>query len=142
MPLHAEGRLSYWFLGLADRPFRPYVHLGGGLAQVDVKAKVVPKDCTPDQGGAAPRGDQPTSLDAFVDCSKAQGEYDSANNPDLPTVTLDAYRRLGQGFVAAGGGVLFAVSGSVGAQLNLNVMYMLPDSGLVLEPSLGGVYAF
>jgi hypothetical protein len=112
------------------------------LALVDVTAKVVPNDCTPDLGGAAPRGDQPTSLDAFVDCSKAQGEYDSANNPDLPTVTLDAYRRLGQGFVAAGGGVLFAVSGSVGAQLNLNVMYMLPDSGLVLEPSLGGVYAF
>lgn len=141
-PGHFEGRLSYWLLGLADQPFRPYVHIGGGMAQVDVKAKVVPKDCTPvgDEGPAS--SDQPEDYEAFVECADASGRYDSANQPDLPTVNLDAYRRLGQGFITAGGGVIFAIGSYLGAQLNLNAMYMLPSTGLVLEPSLGGVYAF
>lgn len=43
LPFHAEARATYWFgtTPLGKRGFRPYVHAGGGLAQVD--ARVVAK---------------------------------------------------------------------------------------------------
>jgi hypothetical protein len=61
--------------------------------------------------------------------------------PELPTKTLDAYRKLGNAFVTAGGGVLLPLGQSTALQLNLNAMFMLPSSGLVLQPSLGFEYA-
>jgi hypothetical protein len=56
LPVHGEGRAKYWFGRnvLAKRGIRPYVHLGGGIAQVDAKLPVTI------QAGA----DQPT-LDAY-----------------------------------------------------------------------------
>jgi hypothetical protein len=57
---------------------------------------------------------------------------------------FDAWRKLGLGFVTAGGGALatFGRSRTHGVQLNVNVMYMLPSSGVVLEPSAGYVLSF
>ena len=110
---------------------QPYAHLTAGMAQVDLRTEVVVNDCS----------NEP-SYDDFLDCIDASGDYDSANDPDLPTEKLDAYKKLGQGFAGVGAGVVFAVADSIGAQLNLNFMYMFPDTGLVIEPSLGGVYAF
>jgi hypothetical protein len=52
-------------------------------------------------------------------------------------VTLDAYRKLGQGFVTIGGGAMYAFGKNHGLVLNLNFMYMLPSSGIVFEPSVG-----
>ena len=53
---------------------------------------------------------------------------------------LDAYKKLGQSFVNIGGGAMYALSPSSGIQLNLNIMFMLPTSGTVIEPSLGYVF--
>ncbi len=131
LPLHLELALGYWMLGLAEQGVRPYVRLSGGVAQVDLKTQVVASDCSSEP-----------SYEAFIHCINAEGDYDSANDPDLPSVTLDAYKKLGQGFVGLGGGALFAVGQSVAAQLNVNLMVMLPDSGLVIEPSLGVTYSF
>jgi hypothetical protein len=64
------------------------------------------------------------------------------SNGQLVTRQLDAWRKMGTTFVGAGGGVLYDLGDRFGAQLNLNVMYMLPSTGLVLEPSLGGVMKF
>lgn len=112
LPYHAEGRLSYWFgsLPLGRKGFRFYAHVGGGLAQVDARVGVKIRDRNRVEGGP----------------------YEEAQ--------LEAWKKLGQGFITAGGGTVFALSPQFGLQLNLNLIYMLPASGLVIQPSLGAVY--
>ncbi len=123
LPLHFEPRATYFPLG-TSAPFRPYVHLGGGLAQVDAMLEVRAIDCT-----------NPTS-GTVQDCQSSKETRLGR------AVTLDAYRKLGQGFLTAGGGAQYMVSPNMGAQLNLNLMYMLPTTGLVVQPSIGGLYSF
>lgn len=130
LPVHAEARLHYWLGGLSAKGPRPYVHLGGGIAQVDIKkSSVTVRDCSEEAG-----------RQAFLDCIAARDAYDSANDPDLPEKTLDAYRKLGNGFVTAGGGVLFSLGANAALQVNLNAMLMTPSIGFVMQPSLGLVY--
>ncbi len=57
-------------------------------------------------------------------------------NPDA-LVDLDAWKKLGQGFLTAGGGAMLGLGKSASLQLNVNLMYMLGSSGVVIEPSLG-----
>ncbi|HTV19868.1 MAG TPA: hypothetical protein VMG12_14385 [Polyangiaceae bacterium] len=131
LPIHVEGRAHYWLRPLSTSGWHPYVHLGGGLAQVDIKkGDVTVRDCS-----------EAPARQAFLDCIAATNAYDSANDPELPTRTLDAYRKLGNAFVTAGGGFMLPLGQSTALQLNLNAMYMLPSSGLVLQPSLGFEYA-
>jgi hypothetical protein len=130
LPVHAEARVHYWLTGLSNEGPRPYVHLGGGIAQVDIrKGSVTVRDCSEEAG-----------RQAFLDCIAAQDAYAAENDPDLPEKTLDAYRKLGNGFVTAGGGVLFALGGDAALQVNLNAMLMTPSVGFVIQPSLGLVY--
>lgn len=114
LPFHAEVRAAYWFgkNALAKRGFRPYLQVGGGLAQVD--AKVIVK--VEDNGSEAAR----------------------MQNPPTDT-TADAWKKLGTVFLEGGGGVVYAFTPSFGLQLNLNAMMMLGSSGFALEPSLGAV---
>jgi hypothetical protein len=127
LPIHLEGRGKYWFGRnvFSRKGLRPYVALGGGLAQVDVKL--------------------PTTV---VDCLD-KSHVDPATNKALPNtscllsgkpgnqITLDAYRKLGQGFVTIGGGAMYAFGKNHGLVLNLSFMYMLPSSGVVFEPTVG-----
>jgi hypothetical protein len=54
------------------------------------------------------------------------------------TVTsVKATKQLGQGFVSAGAGMMYAVAKNHGVILNLTFMVPLPSTGLVIEPSLG-----
>jgi hypothetical protein len=53
LPVHAEGRFSYYFLGNDKPGLRPYAHLGGGLADVqglvtknNVTSCFAPGDCS------------------------------------------------------------------------------------------------
>jgi hypothetical protein len=132
LPVHIEARVSYWLRALSASGVRPYLHLGGGIAEVDVKkSNVSVRDCS----------EEPTR-DAFLDCINALGAYDPANNPELPSKTLDVYSKLGNAFVTTGGGALIGLGDNTGLQLNLNAMLMLPTVGVVLEPSLGIVYGF
>jgi hypothetical protein len=105
LPVHAEGRLAYWFKSLGQPGIRPYVAVGGGLAQVDAKITV------PILTTAGPQN-------------------------------VDVYKRLGQGFITLAPGAVFPLSANMGVQANLNIMYMLPVSGIVLEPSVGAVIGF
>ena len=132
LPVHAEGRLSYWLRELSAGGVRPYLHLGGGIAEVDLKkSDVTVRDCSTE-----------TARDAFLACIDARDAYDAANHPELPQKRLDAYRKLGNAFVTTGGGAVIGLSGNTGLQLNLNAMLMLPSVGLVIEPSVGMVYGF
>jgi hypothetical protein len=120
MPFHFELRAAYWFgrNALARRGLRPYVHVGGGMAQVD--AKVIVKTLDRDTCPNSP--DDPTACD------------------DPTSTTADAWKKLGRGFAMVGGGVMYPLSGSTGLQLNVNAMYMFSGSGIVLQPSLGMVF--
>jgi len=124
LPFHGELRLAYWFGkgALGKKGLRPYVHVGGGLAQVDGKVKITVADCPQ------------SNNDAFNQCL-AQGTGAVPHQ-------LDAWRKMGQGFITAGGGAVYAFKENFGAQLNINFMYMLPTSGPVIQPSLGVVYGF
>jgi hypothetical protein len=132
LPLHAEGRLSYWLRPAQASGVRPYVHLGGGIAQVDLKKSgVTVRDCSEEMV----RSD-------FLSCIAATGAYDSANPPELPERRVDAYRKLGNAFVTSGGGVLLGLTRATALQLHLNAMLMLPSVGVVVEPSVGVLYGF
>lgn len=126
LPFHGEARLTYWILPLSNLGFRPYVFGGGGMAQVDAKVKVTVFDCgVPDRNNMQPAGD----------CATGGG-----NQGDLTRTQVDAWKKLGQGFIAVGGGVVYAIKPQIGIQANFNFLYMLGSSGPVLQPSLGVVY--
>lgn len=116
LPIHIEPRLTYHFVSLGKPGIHPYIHAGGGLAQIDGKMSV--SICN--NGATA----------------------DLTNNCQAGTRSVYVYKRLGQGFVTLGGGVMYPIGTRFGAVANINLMYMLPDSGLVIEPSLGAVIAF
>jgi hypothetical protein len=114
LPIHAEARGKYWFFGPpSERVVSPYLHIGGGLGQVDAKVEVL----------------------IAQDCGTATG-------PCTPTPLVDAYQQMGVGFVTLGGGALLAIGPNYGINLNVNAQYMLPKSGFVLQPAAGFEYGF
>ncbi|MCC6214576.1 MAG: hypothetical protein IT376_06885 [Polyangiaceae bacterium] len=140
LPFHFEPRATYYIGAdpLAQAGLRPYVHLGGGVAQVDAKLDVNLVDC----GVGASDPNSPTNV------ANGGASYACVTNGTIQpgvageTRSLDAYKKLGQSFVAAGGGGQYAFSPTTALQLNLNFMYMLPTTGMVFEPSLGVVMGF
>ena len=129
LPFHGEARVGYWFgtQPFAKKGFRPYVHAGGGMAQVDAKLPVTILDCAQGQLNA----DRNNST--YISCRDGAGAQGTR-------LELDAYKKLGQGFVTAGGGAVYALSPNSGFQANLNLMMMLGTSGFVIEPSIGYVF--
>lgn len=115
LPIHAELRGKYWPLGAPGSTlFAPYVHLGGGLAQVDAKVSVL--------------------VAQDVDCN------DPPSNRCEEISQLDAYRQMDAGFVSAGAGALLALTPNLGLTVNFSALYLLPRSGVALQPSLGISY--
>jgi hypothetical protein len=146
-PLHAELRLGYW---LAQDPFsgtglRPYLHLGAGMATVHAKSSVQIYDCQGGVEGVEVNGqlvggyDQPTG-DGYEAC--ATGEVPASTEAGIADIYLDAFKTMGQFFLTAGGGVVYAFSPTFGMQLNVNLMLFVPTSGFGIEPSLGPVMGF
>ncbi|HEY5955488.1 MAG TPA: hypothetical protein VIV60_02995 [Polyangiaceae bacterium] len=58
------------------------------------------------------------------------------------TRKLDAWHRMGPAFAGGGGGLLYSFTQRFGIQVNVNAMVMLPKTGIIIEPSLGGVVGF
>jgi hypothetical protein len=129
-PVHLEGRLTYWPRGLWGAGLLPYVHLGAGLAEVDLKkGGLAVRDCTDEPG-----------RQAFLDCIAAKADYAPVNDPDLPTRRLDAVRKLGNAFVGAGAGLSMPLGSHTALQLNVNAIVLLPSVGVVMQPSVGVTY--
>jgi hypothetical protein len=85
-------------------------------------------------------------LHPYVHLSAGMADVD-ANTPIVGKLNgtsrkLDAWRRMGPAFAGGGFGALYDINKTFGVQLNLNAMYLFPATGLVLEPSLGGVMGF
>jgi hypothetical protein len=146
LPVHAEVRGKYWFGKnvFAKKGLRPYVHLGGGLAQVDVRLPTTVVDCRTNPANV-PLTDDDRRACQFGRAAEGPTQQFPNGRPAVASgsggkqVTLDAYRKLGQGFVTIGGGAMYAFGKNHGLVLNVSLMYMLPSSGVVFEPSLGYV---
>jgi hypothetical protein len=136
LPIHAEVRVSYWIGAgaLGKRGLRPYVFIGGGMAQVDAKVPVTVYDCSQPYIKA---NESDPDVDPPADC-KTGG--DGTDQRRLRQKRLDAWKKLGQGFGTAGIGGVYAFKENMGIQANVNVMYMLGSSGFVIAPSLGFIY--
>jgi hypothetical protein len=76
-------------------------------------------------------------LTPFEQCKYGKGYY---NYRYYKPVMVDAWKKMGQLFISLGAGSMVAITDQLGVVLNLNVLYMLPASGLVLQPSLGVEY--
>jgi len=129
LPYHGELRVQYWLGGkdvFAKKGLRPYVGAGGGVAQIDAKLPVTVRDCANKQ--------KVVTDQAFYNACKA-GQPGSQGAP----LDLDAFKKLGQSFIGLNGGAMYALTPNSGFQLNINLMYMLPTTGQVIEPSLGYV---
>ncbi|MBN1608988.1 MAG: hypothetical protein JW940_20340 [Polyangiaceae bacterium] len=57
-------------------------------------------------------------------------------------VNYDAFKKMGQIFLRLGGGAVYDLTDGIGVQGHLNLMYFLPATGFVVEPSIGGVFGF
>lgn len=126
LPLHAEARIAYW---LGDKPLskkgiRPYFFLAGGMAQVDAK---IPVDIKEDH---AARND--------VD----NEDYVNWNHDYPDSQKLDAWKKMGQGFLGVGGGVMYATQSNQGFFVDIKLMQMLPTSGTVIAPEIGYTIGF
>ena len=95
LPFHGELRGTYWFgKGVfAKKGLRPYVHLGGGLAQVDGRVKVTIADCEPI-----------VDDNTYNNCIKG----DPGVKDQTTGVPMDVWKKMGQGFITAGGGMVYA----------------------------------
>jgi hypothetical protein len=135
LPVHAEARAAYWFVPRNKPGLRPYVLAGGGLAQIDSKNQVGAYDC-------AGKFDPTTMKYTSRNSANYQACWQGTNKTGASAVNFDVYRKMGQAFATAGGGVEYGATERFGIQLNLNLMLMLPTIGFAVEPSLGGVYGF
>lgn len=81
---------------------------------------------------------------AGISAGMAEVDVNSPIKAKLNGVTrnLDAWRKLGPVFGGVHLGVHYSITPRYGVLLNVNSMFMLPTTGIVLEPSLGGVLAF
>jgi hypothetical protein len=164
LPIHLEARGTYWFRPLSALGFRPYVHVGGGMAQVDTKVEIDVRECGlfNDTVGYMPQELPPTNppTSAYTQCIRSDNPHNRArrdeldaehanqqrlNNADRANYIrpkLDVWKRTGTFFIAGGGGIVFAIKPNFGIQLNINAMLLLPMTGFALEPSLGAVMGF
>jgi hypothetical protein len=133
LPVHFEVRLKYWLLGekaFTKPGFRPWVHLGGGIAQYDATVKPSVFDCS-------------KAVDR-TECLNYENVYGPRDErPDGSRVyPADASKQLGLAFVTVGGGVMYAVAKNHGVVLNLNLTIPFVSTGFVLSPSLGYAMGF
>ena len=128
MPVHAELRASYWFLPLTSRSLRAYVGAGFGIAQVDSKHGVAVTDCAETFDPSWNPADG-----SFDDCMRETEDF----NPVIDATFLDAWKKMGRGFVTASAGAALPLKGELSVVLNVNAMFMFPAQGFVLEPSVG-----
>ena len=130
LPLHLEAMLRYWPRGQWASGLRPYLHFGAGLAEADLdERELTVQDCTEEPNRAA-----------FLDCIAAQGAYAPENDPALPERTVDAFRKLGDVFASAGGGLLVPLSERLSLQVDVNAMLLFPSVGVIVQPSFGVSY--
>jgi hypothetical protein len=141
LPVHAEVRGTFWFLPLTAKMFRAYAAIGGGMAQVDARVSVPERDCADTLEWTDEQIQESGNFDACRDGDTSSSDGDPAFDwRALKETKVDAWKKMGQGFGTVAVGGMLAFKDNMGVQLNFNFMYMLPATGIVMEPSLGFVY--
>jgi hypothetical protein len=132
MPFHGELRATFVFgpSPLEQSKVRPYIFLGGGLAQVNASVPVTVCD------HMEKNYDPVTAADNDEDPC---GEVDDG---PARAVSVDAYQITGLNFVGIGGGVVYGITSNIGIGAELKVMFMLPTFGIVFAPTIGPVFGF
>lgn len=115
LPVHAEGRVSYWFgkNPLSRKGFRFYLLLASGLSEVDGSF----------------------DIDVFK-TNLLTGQ------PMKPAVSEVAWTKTGTGFAAFGPGLMYAITPVTGVLLEAKVMEMFPTVGTGFGLQLGYTYGF
>jgi hypothetical protein len=128
-PWHLELRVTAYFIPIGRGFVNPYVGASVGAAQVDSKITIDERDCSDvlDPSSAA--------AGTFEECRQGDSNFDWR---ELQVTRVDAWKKMGQAFVSLNTGATFNVDAAGGFVANLNMMYMLPATGIVFEPSLGG----
>ena len=124
LPLHAEIRAAYHFLGsmMEDKKFRPYVFIAPiGFAQVNAAVPVTVCDAV---AGPNEMGKQ---------CPGATTSY---------ARDLNAYQITGRNFSGFGVGTTFGITPLFGLSAELKMMFMWPTFGVVVSPNIGPVFSF
>ena len=131
LPFHLELRASYWFGKdpFSRVGFRPFVFLGGGMAQVDTRVDV--------------------SVREQENCGKQGCIVRAGNDANAPiiqinpqTQTVQAWRKSGQSFAGLGGGAMYAMSANGGIVAAIKISQMFPTSGTVISPEIGYAMGF
>jgi hypothetical protein len=115
-PAHIEARLSYWF---GRNPFsstsiRPYVVIGGGVAQFDAKVNVDVYE--------RPQADNPDP----DNCTSTTCKYGTV-----------AWKKAGTSFVAGGGGIMIPIDFKSGVVAEARLMQAFSASALGASFQLG-----
>jgi hypothetical protein len=129
LPLHLEGRLSWYILGsmMDDKKFRPYFFAGGGIGQVNASVPVAVCDSNIYTINGKPEPGQ------------------SCNVPGAkPTLlrSVDAYQVTGLGFIDFGVGTTFGITPLFGIAAEMKFMFMVPTFGVGIAPNIGPVFNF
>jgi hypothetical protein len=119
LPIHAEGRLAYWFGKdvFATSGFRSFLFAAGGLAQIDTRYQVW--------------------VHENLKVRPPAGQLDNPANQQL-----DAYRRMGQGFAGGGAGLMYAFTPGSGLFVDVKAMALFPTMGFALAPEAGFAVGF
>jgi len=138
LPVHAELRVKYWLRGTGGfekKGLRPWIHLGGGLAEFDAQVGTDIVDCP------LPQNPTPNDQTRQAACKIATDQTTAKNNGGKIYKVI-ASKQLGLNFVTAGGGLMYAVGKNHGAVLNVDVIIPFASTGIVLEPTLGYQFGF
>jgi hypothetical protein len=113
VPVHVELRGVYWFGAdpFSHAGLRPYVTVGGGLAQVDASVQVAVY----------------TTEQDFINDKRQM---------------LDAWRKSGLVFIAAGGGAMYAIKPNTGPFAELRVIQLFGSSGTAVGATVGYAHGF
>jgi hypothetical protein len=117
LPLSVSARATHWF---GDDPFartglRPFAFLTAGYAMFDVKTSVHVRE-------------DPNAV-----------TYQGGNDLEQ---TVDLWKRAGDGFAGAGGGLAFAFGAGTAAVVEIAALEVFPYGALVIAPTAGLMLGF
>ncbi len=116
VPVHAEGRVMYWFgkNPLSRKGFRFYLVLGSGIGEIDGRF----------------------TIDVF----KSKNPSESGNPYSNVSTNEDAWTKTGTGFAALGPGIMYAITPVTGITLEVKFIQTFPTVGEALGLQLGYSY--
>jgi hypothetical protein len=135
--LHFAAFGKYWFTGTGEG-LKLYGALGGGLGQVDANKAVQVQE---ENLGPTSNSYLYSEYATTTYRNQWSGAYCQPGVTPCSISPVQAYKSFGQVFVGGGVGAMLNL-GTVGFDLRLLGKFMLPASGVVVQPTLGAVVPF